>query len=152
MNMEKDFIQYLIEGDNYPPVGYASFDSSDHIRFQSGNDVSGHNFGCNRRFVIEKNIEGGEGYTVTMYNLDGLHPLWKDNIQMAPKRMRIVSVNDNIVEFRGYGYDENSLALGVPFSDASFASYGIVLLIDGTEIKRIQLNMYDRDISIVYLK
>ena len=150
--MEKDFIQYLIEGDNYPPVGYASFDSSDHIRFQSGNDVSGHNFGCNRRFVIEKNIEGGEGYTVTMYNLDGLHPLWKDNIQMAPKRMRIVSTSENIVELRGYGYDENALALGAPLSDVSFASYGVVLLIEKNAIKRIQLNMYDRDISIVYLK
>lgn len=81
--MEKHFVDYLIEGDNYPPAGYVSFDSSDHIRFQNGKDVSGHNYGCNRRFVIEKNIEGGEGYTVTMYNLDGLHPLWKDNIQMA---------------------------------------------------------------------
>jgi hypothetical protein len=102
--------------------------------------------------VIEKNIEGGEGYTVTMYNLDGLHPLWKDNIQMAPKRMHIVSVNDNIVKLRGYGYDENALAMGAPLADASFASYGIILLIENNAIKRIQLNMYDRNISIVYLK
>ena len=152
MNMKKDFIQYLIEGNNYPPDGYASFDTSDHIRFQNGKDVSGHNLGCHRRFVIEKNIEGGEGYTVSMYNLDGLHPLWKDNIQMAPKRMRIVSSNENIVELHGYGYDENALALGAPLSDASFASYGVVLLIENNAIKRIQLNMYDRDISIVYLK
>ena len=150
--MEKDFIQYLIAGNNYPSIGSVSFDSSDHIRFQSGNDVSGHNFGCNRRFVIEKNIEGGEGYTVTMYNLDGLHPLWKDNIQMAPKRMRIVSTSENIVELRGYGYDENALALGAPLADASFDNYGVVLLIENTEIRRIQLNMYDRNISIVYLK
>ena len=152
MNMEKDFIQYLIAGNNYPSIGYVSFDSSDHIRFQNGKDVSGHNLDCNRRFVFEKNIEGGEGYTVTMYNLDGLHPLWKDNIQMAPKRMRIVSANENIVELRGYGYDEHALALGAPLADASFASYGVALLIEDTEIKRIQLNMYDRDISIVYLK
>ena len=150
--MEKDFVQYIIEGSNYPPNGFVSFDSSDHIRFQNGEDVSGHNFGCNRRFVIEKNIEGGEGYTVTMYNLDGLHPLWKDNIQMAPKRMRIVSSKEKIVELRGYGYDENALALGVPLSDASFASYGVVLLIEDNEIKRMQLNMFDRNISIVYLK
>ena len=109
--MEKDFINYIIEGNNYPPDGYVSFDTSDHIRFQNGKDVSGHNYGCNRRFVIEKNIQGGEGYTVTVYNLDGLHPIWKNNIQMAPKRMRIVSSNENIVEFRGYGYDENALAL-----------------------------------------
>ena len=71
---------------------------------------------------------------------------------MAPKRMRIISTSENLVELRGYGYDENALALGVPLSDASFASYGVVLLIENTEIKRIQLNMYDRDISIVYLK
>ena len=145
-------IDDIIKGNNNPSEGKAIFDSSDHIRFQNGKDVSGHNYGCNRRFVIEKNIEGGEGYTVTIYNLDGLHPLWKDNIQMAPKRMRIVSVNDNIVEMRGYGYDENALAMGAPLSDASFANYGIVLLIEGTEIKRIQLNMYERNISIVYLK
>ena len=150
--MEKDFIQYLIDGSNYPSAGYVSFDTSDHIRFQNGKDISGHNYGCNRRFVIEKNIEGGEGYTVTVYNLDGLHPFWKNNIQMAPKRMRIVSAYDNIVELRGYGYDENALALGAPLADASFDSYGIVLLIENAEIRRIQLNMYDTNISIVYLK
>ena len=85
-----DLIKDLLEGNNYPVKGSVSFDSSDHIRFQNGVDVSGHNYGCNRRFVIEKNIEGGEGYTVTMYNLDGLHPIWQNNIQMAPKRMKIV--------------------------------------------------------------
>jgi len=145
-------IDDILKGNNYPSEGKVIFDSSDHIRFQNGKDVSGHNYGCNRRFVIEKNIEGNEGYTVTMYNLDGNHPLWKDNIQMAPKRMHIVSANDNIVELRGYGYDENALIMGAPLSDASFANYGIVLLIEDTEIKRIQLNMYDRNISIVYLK
>ena len=143
MNMEKDFIQYLIKGNNYPSIGSISFDSSDHIRFQNGKDVSGHNYGCNRRLVIEKNIEGGEGYTVTMYNLDGLHPIWQNNIQMASKRMRIISVGDNIVELRGFGVDR----LGSPFSD-----YGIVLLIENKMISRAQLNMYDRNVCIVYDK
>ena len=141
--MEKDFINNIIEGNNNPPDGYVSFDTSDHIRFQNGKDVSGHNYGCNRRFVIEKNIEGGEGYTVTMYNLDGLHPLWKDNIQMAPKRMRIINVDNSIVQLRGYGFD----SMG-----ASFADYGVSLLMDGNEISRVQLDMYNRNISIVYLK
>ena len=145
-------IDDIIKGNNNPSEGKVIFDSSDHIRFQNGKDVSGHNYGCNRRFVIEKNIEGGEGYTVTIYNLDGNHPLWQNNIQMAPKRMRIVSVNENIVELRGYGYDENALAMGAPLSDASFASYGIVLLIENDEIMRIQLNLFDRNICIVYLK
>ena len=145
-------IDDIITGKNTPSEGEIIFDSSDHIRFQNGKDVSGHNYGCNRRFVIEKNIEGGEGYTVTMYNLDGNHPLWQNNIQMAPKRMRIVSVNGNIVELRGYGYDKSALAMGAPLSDASFANYGVVLMVENDEIMRIQLNLFDRNICIVYLK
>ena len=137
------FIDCIIKGDNNPPEGSVTFDSSDHIRFQNGVDVSGHNPNCHRRFVIEKNIEGEEGYTVTMYNLDGIHPLWQNNIQMAPKRMKIVSVDENFIELQGYGFDQ----LGGSFSD-----YGVILLIEQSEISRLQLNMFDRDVCIVYLK
>ena len=149
--MEQNFVQHLINGNNYPPAGKVSFDSSDHIRFQNGQDVSGHNYGCNRRLVIEKNIEGSEGYTVTMYNMDGIHPIWKDNVQMAPKQMKIINVDGNIIELRGYGYDKNAVAMGAPLEAASFADYGIVLMIEHNNIVRAQLNMYDRNISIVYL-
>ena len=142
----------LMLGDNNPSEGSVSFDSGDHVRFQNGEPVSGHNFGCHRRITIEKNIQGNEGYTVTIYNLDGVHPLWRDNIQMAPKRMKVINVNNNIVELRGYGYDENVLAIGASVAEASFANYGIVLMVDNCEIIRAQLNMYDRNISIVYLK
>ena len=140
--MEK-FFKNLIEGNNLPPEGSVTFTSSDHVRFQNGQNVSGHNYGSNRRFVIEKNIEAQEGYTVTMYNLYGIHPIWQNNIQMAPKRMRVVSVDGNIVELRGYGFDQ----LGGDFSD-----YGVVLLIENSEISRLQLNMFDRNLCIVYLK
>jgi hypothetical protein len=145
-------IQSLLDENNYPVNGSVNFDSSDHVRFQNGHDVSGHNYGCNRRFVIEKNIQGDEGYTVTMYNLDGNHPLWQNNIQMAPKRMKVVNVEDNIVELRGYGYDENALSMGAPLQAASFENYGVMLMIDSGEIIRVQLNMFDRNISIVYLR
>ena len=73
----KNIINYILEGDNYPPCGSMVFNSSDHIRFQNGKNVSGHNYNCLRRLVIEKNIEGGEGYTVSMFNMDGIHPFWK---------------------------------------------------------------------------
>jgi len=146
------FIKNLITGNNFPSTGSVTFDSSDHIRFQNGQNVSGHNYGCNRRLVIENNIQGDEGYTVTMYNLDGVHPFWQNNVQMAPKRMKIVNVDRNIVELRGYGYDENALAMGAPFEAASFGNYGIVVMIENDAIVRAQLNMYDRNVSIVYLK
>ena len=87
-----------------------------------------------------------------MYNLDGIHPLWQNNVQMAPKQMKIVNVNNNIVELRGYGYDENALAIGAPLQVASFENYGVILMIEKDVIVRAQLNMFDRNICIVYLK
>nr|WP_296977123.1 hypothetical protein [Prevotella sp.] len=150
--MELDFLSSIIKGDNNPPSGKIVYDSSDHVRFQNGQDVSGHNYNCHRRITIEKNIEGAEGYTVTMYNMDGMHPLWQNNVQMAPKRMKIVNVDRNIVELRGYGYDENALAMGAPLEAASFENYGIAIMIENDAIVRAQLNMYDRNVSIVYLK
>ena len=140
---EAKFLNSLLAGSNNPPEGTVVFDSSDHIRFQNGQNVSGHNYGCNRRLVIEKNIQGDEGYTVTMYNLDCIHPLWQNNVQMAPKRMRIINVDSNIIQLRGYGFD---------MMGASFADYGVSLLIENNVISRAQLDMYDRNISIVYLK
>ena len=129
--MELDFLSSIIKGDNNPPCGKIVFDSSDHVRFQNGQNVSGHNYNCHRRITIEKNIEGAEGYTVTMYNMDGMHPLWQNNIQMSPKRMKIVNKQENIIEFRGYG---------------------LVIMIEDNSIVRAQLNMFDRHVSIVYLK
>ena len=38
----KNIINYILEGDNYPPCGSMVFNSSDHIRFQNGKNVSGH--------------------------------------------------------------------------------------------------------------
>lgn len=118
--MELDFLSSIIKGDNNPPCGKIVFDSSDHVRFPNGQNVSEHNYNCHRRITIEKNIEGAEGYTVTMYNIDGMmHPLWQNNIQMSPKRMKIVNKQENIIEFRGYGYDENALAIGASLEAAS---------------------------------
>lgn len=136
-------IKSLIENDNHPSEGIYEFDSSDHVRFQNGQAVSGHNYGCNRRISIEKNINGGEGFTVTIYNLDSIHPLWGNNVQMAPKQMRIIKSLENVVELRGFGKDR----LGATFSD-----YGILVMIESNEIVRVQLNMIDRNTSIVYLK
>lgn len=141
--MESELLKYLIEGDNNPIDGILNFESSDHVRFENGKAASSHNLGCHRRIEFRKDIEGDIGYTVTVYNLDGVHPLWQNNIQMSPKKMKIVSVYDRIVELRGYGCD----LLGNSFED-----YGILFLHNGYEIERVQLNMYDRNISIVYLK
>lgn len=36
------FIKNLIEGNNFPPKGSVTFTSSDHVRFQNNQDISGH--------------------------------------------------------------------------------------------------------------
>jgi len=150
--MSDKLINDLLSGNNNPQNDSIFFDSSDHIRFENGADISGHNYGCNRQIKIEKNISGNEGYTVTIYNLDSNHPVWGNNIQMAPKQMKVVGKQDNIIELRGFGFDENAVDMGAPTNDASFAHYGVLLLVENNQIERIQLNMYDRNISIVYLK
>ncbi|MDE5809027.1 MAG: hypothetical protein K2H59_01940, partial [Muribaculaceae bacterium] len=131
----------LLSGDNNPSDGRLEFESADHIRFQNGIDVSGHNYNCHRKIVIEKNIYENEGYTVTIYNMDGVHPLWGNNIQMSPKQMKIVQNTDNKIVLKGFGTDR----MGSPFSD-----YGISIEYTGSNINNIKLDMFDRNVSILY--
>lgn len=145
-------IDDLLKGNNYPSGGKLMFDSSDHVRYQNGRDVSGHNYGCHRRVEIQENIEGGGGYTVTIYNLDGIHPMWGNNVQMAPKPMKIIKVSGGTIELRGFGYDTRAIAMGAPKAMAAYADYGIIVTIENREITKVQLNMYDRNVSLIYLK
>lgn len=133
----------LLDGNNYPIGESIKFDSSDHIRYANGFDVSGHNYGCNRQIEIQRNIEGGEGYTVTIYNLDSIHPVWGNNVQMAPKQMRIINVRGNIVSLQGFGYDK----FGSCYSD-----YALDLYLNGIDIEKAVLKILDRNIELEYLK
>ena len=53
---------------------------------------------------------------------------------------------------QGSGYDKNALAIGVPIQAASFSNYGLFVMFDQEDISSVQLNMFDRNVSIVYLK
>jgi hypothetical protein len=117
--------------------------SNDHIRYQNGKDVSGHNYNCWRGIRVQNNISGGQGYTVTVYNLDGNHSVWGSNIQMAPKQMKIIEQNRAIIKLKGYGSDQMG---------ASFADYGLTLELDNGTIRQVALHMHDRNIDIVYIK
>ena len=60
------------------------FKSSDHLRYQNGEHVVGPHGGAGRAVKVEPNINGcegynisgGDGYIVTVFNLDGNHPVW----------------------------------------------------------------------------
>lgn len=136
------FIDYLLNGDNNPADGYVEFVSTDHIRYEHDVDVSGHNYNCRRKIRIEKNIEGDEGYTVTIFNLDGIHPLWQDNVQMSPKKMRINKSDGELVLLEGYGVDKFG---------HSFAGYSLGVRIRNGEIDTCILYMNDRGVRIAYI-
>lgn len=119
-----------------------TFKSSDHLRYENGILVSGPHGGAGRAVKVEPNINGGQGVTVTLYNLDGNHPIWQNNVQMAPKQMKVIeSTNDKIV-LRGYGQD----VMG-----ASFADYGLTINLKNRQVYNCILHMHDRGIDIEYL-
>jgi hypothetical protein len=119
------------------------FISNDHVRYQNGQDVSGHNYDCWRGIRIQKNISGEQGHTVTIYNLDGNHPVWGNNVQMAPKQMKITEQTLSSIRFKGFGYD----SMG-----ASFADYGLTLHLEDNHVESVSLHMFDRNIEIIYYK
>lgn len=133
------------------------FNSSDHIRYENGIHVAGPHGGANRAIQVEPNIngcdgyniQGGDGYIVTIYNLDGLHPIWQSNVQMTPKPMRIVSQTADKIVLRGYPV----LAIS-PFGWVEFdgQDYGLTIYIENGEVKKCILHMYDRKIDLEYLK
>lgn len=137
----KSIVEDIIKKNNKPTGETFEFKSSDHIRYQNGIDVSGHNSGCNRTIRIEKNTNGGEGYTITIFNDDSIHPFWGNNIQMAPKQMKIIRSNKNLIHMRGYGFD----IMGNNFSD-----YGLSLEFCSGKLLSCTLHLFDRNIEIKY--
>ena len=119
------------------------FISDDHTRYENEQAVQADNKGCMRGVRVQKGVSGNKGYTVTIYNLDGNHSLWGNNIQMSPKQMEIIHNSNAGVEFRGFGKDP----MGNNFSD-----YGIIIHLLNDVPTKITLKMYDRKIYIVYKK
>lgn len=151
------FMVVLTTDANYqaPPelpfeINNIQFHSDDHIRYQdkkvavtSSSDSQGHNKNANRGIQVEPNVTGGEGYTITIFNLDGDHPLWGNNVQMAPKQMKLISSDKEKIILRGYGLD----AMG-----GSFADYGLTIFHNRTEPTKLMLHMQDRNVDIEYFK
>jgi hypothetical protein len=118
------------------------FKSSDHLRYENGIHVSGPHGGAGRAVKVEPNISGDESVTVTLYNLDGNHPIWQNNVQMAPKQMKVIEQTNDKIVLRGYGHD----AMG-----ASFADYGLTIKLKNGELENCILHMHDRGVDIEYL-
>lgn len=119
------------------------FKSSDHLRYENKLHVSGPHGIANRALKIENNISGGSGFSVTIFNLDGNHPVWQNNIQMSPKQMKIVESEENKISLKGFGRDPMG---------ASFEDYGFTIILKNEEVEKCILHIYDRCVDIEYIK
>ena len=118
------------------------FTSSKHSRIENGN-VTGSVDDCWRGIYIKSDPNNINSYLVTTYNLDENHSLWANNIQMAPKQMKIEKNSNNNIVLRGYGKDNR----GNLFSD-----YGIILLLENNNVTKVILQMFDRNTELHYSK
>ena len=82
-------------------------------------------------------------------NLDGINPLWGDNVQVATKPVRIVSQNESQTVMRGYQCYAQGPFGWVPFDGSDF---GLTIGHQYGEITKCTLHRYDRDLKIEYYK
>lgn len=132
------------------------FNSPDHLRHQNGQHVGGPHGGAPRCVEVVPNTSGcegydvqpGDGYIVTVYNLDGPHPLWRNNVQMAPKVMRIHNRTEDSIELRGFRCMAQS-----PFGWMEFdgSEYGLTISHSGHQVRQCVLHLHDRNVDITYL-
>ncbi len=128
------------------------FESHSHQRFEpTGRGAIPLQCNVGRAIKIEDNISGDIGcYTMTIYNLDGNHPIWGNNIQVSPKPMMITEQSDSKIVLRGYGYDKNAVMMGVSQQEASFTDYGMDIYHSNGEIIKCVFHRFDRNFTIEY--
>lgn len=132
------------------------FNSADHIRYQNGIQVAGPFGNVNRCIKVEPNIngcegydiKGGIGYIVTIFNLDGDHPIWQNNIQVTPKPMKIISQDANKVVLRGYPV---MAMTPMGWIDFDGQDYGLTIFLTNGSINKCVLHMHDRNTDIEYI-
>jgi tetratricopeptide (TPR) repeat protein len=129
--------------ENKPSIDLSDFKflSDDHTRIQNGQPINADNKGAWRGIRVKSS--DNNVFYVTIYNMNGNHPVWGDNIQMAEKQMKMLDESNNKIILRGFGVD----AMG-----SSFADYGLTLHKTNGSVRKVSLHMYDRNIEIVYEK
>jgi len=130
-------------------VSEVYFKSSDHKRYNSGVWTGGQNQGCLRAIEIKPDSEFSNSYFVTLFNLEGPFSQWGDNIQLATKRMKIISETDSEITLRGYGTDPMLIPGRPPQIQSNF---GIKIHLAGQVIDRIYYYYHDRDVRLEFLK
>ena len=77
------FFDSLIQGNNNSSNGSVVFHSNTHQRYEFGTAVRGEQSGCRRDVVIENNISGGIGFSVTVKNPDAINIILERGINVG---------------------------------------------------------------------
>jgi len=138
------------------------FESGAHLRYEHGKPFTGIIAKGKRGILIEKNPEDKPGYWLSIYNLDEIHPIFNDNLQMSPKQMIIISSAENKIVLRGWDGENYSFMppIGSITFDGggkildnpsfSFTDYGVTIIVENNEAARIIVHMHERNIDIEY--
>jgi len=125
------------------------FLSDKHICYRNGQvvissstDAKGCHKGANRGIQLEQTIHGGESYTVTVFNMEST-PAWEENVQMAPKLMKIDQIASDKIVLRGFGHDP---------AGGSFTDYGLTIFHDGNVPTKLKLHLFYKKEDIEYFK
>lgn len=92
---------------------------------------------------IEPHINGKEGYSVTIFKLNGFLPFWGNKAEMAPLQMNVVAPDKNRTSLKGYR-DYNSTT--------NCEDYSLNIFHPNNEIEKIVLHNHSQNKDIEYLK
>lgn len=118
------------------------FKSPDYLKYENNKLISGPHGGAGRVIKVEPERVYEDNFIVTIYNSDGNNPLWQNNVQMAPKQMKIIEKNSNKIVLRGWGQD----SMG-----ESYANYGLTINLKNNIVSNCIIHIYDRNVDIKYL-
>ena len=118
------------------------FTSTGHLLYEGSQHVSGSHYGARRLVKVEPNNSGGEGYPVTLYNLNGTHhPVWCNNVQISPKQLKIIREKPDKTVLRGYDHDAMR---------SSFADCGVPIHFHNGTVRVLYLYMTVELILSIY--
>ena len=139
-----EFFQYKPFSD----ISKIHFKSSHHRRYNSGQWDGSENINCLRLFTILPDEEYDDSYIFTSFLLDGVHPQWKDNLSISPKRMEVVLLEPKEERIILQGFGSDPLLSNRPPQIQK--DYGIIIQFDKSTIVTISLLFLDRQAQIVY--
>lgn len=128
---------------NKPSIDLTDFKflSDDHIRIENGQPTSANNKGAWRGIRVK--TSDNNIFYVTIYNMNENHPIWGDNIQMAEKKMSLMTEQSDKIILCSFNTD----ATGVTIAD-----YSLTLYKSNGTVNKVKLHMHDRNTDIEYLK